>query len=414
MWRKLVDDLVKIFNEDAFINLVIKERVESLKEEEKKLYTKILYGVVENKKWLDYLLKPYTTGKRFKPIYKNTLRVGVYAISYLNVADHHIVNSLVEMIKKKDFKGSKAINSILRNYIKDNRFEKASEEINKLDTIQKETIIYNIEEDILKLIKTDYPNDYHDILKNETEYFNNYRINYLLTNDDEVINYLDSNNIEYNKNDEQIITKANLIQTDIFNKGYIILQDASSCKVAKVVDPLPGSDVLDSCAAPGSKSFHMATIMKNSGSITSCDIYPHKVKLIEDEANRLGINIIKAKVADACNQNYNLLYDYVLCDVPCSGMGTMKHKPDVKLRLTCDKVNEIVNLQKDIINNVSKYVKVGGVLVYSTCTINKNENERQIECFLNNHKNYEKIYEESILPSSINDGFYICKLIRKE
>ena len=184
--------------------------------------------------------------------------------------------------------------------------------------------------------------------------------------------------------------------------------------MAKVVNPISGSKVLDSCAAPGSKSFHMAAIMNNCGSITSCDIYPHKIKLIDEEANRLGINIINSKVCDARNYDYQDIYDYVLCDVPCSGMGTMKHKPDVKLRLTCDKIKEITQLQKDILNNVANYVKVGGVLVYSTCTINKNENERQIEIFLENHENYNKIYEESILPTNMNDGFYICKLIREE
>ena len=414
MWKVLVDDLVKIFNEDAFINLVIKERIDNLKEEEKKLYTKILYGVVENKKWLDYLLKPYTTGKRFKPMYRNSLRAGVYAISYLNLADHFIVNSIVEMIKKKDFKGSKAINSILRNYIKDDRYQKAKEEIKKVKEIEQEAIIYNIDEDLLKLIKNDYPREYYNILKNETEYYNNYRINYLKTSDEEIISYLNNNNIEYEKDNEQIITKANLIKTSIFEDGLILFQDASSCKVAKVVNPIPGSCVLDCCAAPGSKSFHMATIMNNQGTITSCDIYPHKTKLIEDEAKRLGITIINTNVCDGRNYNYDNMYDYVLCDVPCSGMGTMKHKPDVKLRLTIDKINEIVSLQKDILNNVSNYVKVDGTLVYSTCTINKDENERQIEGFLKTHNNFIKVYEESILPTNMNDGFYISKFIRKE
>lgn len=412
MWRQLIDDLVKIFNEDAFINLIIKERVDSIKEEDKKLYTKLLYGVVENKQWLDFLLKPYVTGKRFKPIYKNTLRVGVYAISYLNLADHHIVNSLVDMIKKKDFKGSKAINSILRSYIKDNRFEAAKKEINKLPN--RESIIYNVDEDILNIIKTDYPNDYYKILNNETDFYNNYRINYLKATDSEVETYLKDNNIEYEKNEEMICSKANLIKSELFINGSIVFQDYSSCKVAKVVDPQPGSFVLDACSAPGSKSFHMAAIMKNQGKITSCDIYEHKTKLIKDEAERLGISIINTFVSDGRIYDYGHEYDYVLCDVPCSGMGTMKHKPDVKLRLNINKVKEIVQLQKDIINNVSKYVKLNGIFVYSTCTINKDENERQIELFLKNHSNFIKLYEECILPTNKNDGFYICKLQRKE
>ena len=237
-----------------------------------------------------------------------------------------------------------------------------------------------------------------------------YRINYLKCNNQDVIDYLKEFEIEYKIDEETLITKTNLIHTPLFDNAYIIPQDASSIKVAKVLNPKEGKDVLYVCAAPGSKSFHIATLMNNLGSVTSCDIYEHKITLIEEEAKRLGISIIKGMLADATSFDYGKKYEYVLCDAPCSGMGTMKHKGDLKLKLTLQKVNEIVELQKQILDNVSKYVETGGTLVYSTCTINKDENENQMRWFINKYKEFEIVEEISLLPTSYNDGFYICKL----
>lgn len=410
MWDKLIIDVTEVINNDGFVNLVLNKRINELSEENRKLYTKVLYGVVENKKWLDYLLSSYLRGKRVKPYLKNTLRIGVFVISYLNVANYYIVNELVKEVKKKDYNGSKFINSVLRNYIKDNRQDKAEKEILLLDINEREAIKYNIDINVLKLIKEEYPNDYHDILKPADETFNTYRINYLKTTNEEVINFLKLNQIEYEINEEVLISKTSLINTVLFKEALIIPQDYSSIMVAKIMNPKANSYILDTCAAPGSKSFHLATILNNTGLITSCDIYPHKLELIKKEALRQGITNIEVKELDARNANYKKKYPYVLVDAPCSGMGTMKHKSDIKLKLTIEKIKEIESLQKEILNNVSNYVDDSGILVYSTCTINKGENELQIQNFLLNHQNYKILEEKQILPTNKNDGFYICKL----
>lgn len=180
--------------------------------------------------------------------------------------------------------------------------------------------------------------------------------------------------------------------------------------VSQILNPPLNSKVLDTCAAPGSKSFHLAMLMKNTGSIISCDIYPHKLELIKEEAKREGITCIETRLLDASNCDYEETFKYVLVDAPCSGMGTMKHKGDIKLRLSIPKLKEIENLQKRILDNVEKYVESKGILVYSTCTINKGENEAQIQNFLLNHSNYHILEEKVILPTNKNDGFYICKL----
>lgn len=410
MWEKLVIDVTEVINNDGYVNLVLNKRIKYLNEENKKLYTKVLYGVIENKKWLDYLLATYLHGKRVKPHLKNALRIGAFVISYLNVPNHYIVNELVNVIKKKDYNGSKLVNSVLRNYIKDSRFEKAKEELETLNIDEAESIKYNIDMDVLRLIKKQYPSEYHNILKVEDETYNTYRVNYLKTTNEEIISFLKLNHFEYELYNETLLTKASLINTSIFQNALIIPQDYSSIMVAKTMNPKMNSRILDICAAPGSKSFHLATLLKNTGSITSCDIYPHKLELIKEEAVRQGITNIETVLKDARVASYDKGYDYILVDAPCSGMGTMKHKSDIKLRLTISKLKEIEALQKQILENVSKYIEKDSILVYSTCTINKDENENQIKSFLKSHNDFQVLEEKVLLPTNKNDGFYICKL----
>ena len=159
---------------------------------------------------------------------------------------------------------------------------------------------------------------------------------------------------------------------------------------------------------------HLAALMNNTGEITSCDIYEHKLKLIEDNAKKLGVTNVKTMLSDGTTSKYDACFDLVVADVPCSGLGVISHKSDLKYNMTIDKIKEINDLQKKIINNVCNYVKVGGALVYSTCTINKDENENLIKEFLSKHKEFRKV-EEHVLVQNFNnnqDGFYICKLER--
>lgn len=413
MWLQLINDVTEVINKDAFINLIIQNHIVKIKKEEKSLYTKILYGVVENKKWIDFLIRPYVNKGRFKPHLKNAIRVGAFSLSYLQLAPFYVVTSLVDAIKKWDYHASKALNAILRSFISDNRLEQAKSEINRLAPLTRESIIYNIDEEVLKLIKRDYPNDYQEILKNEEVTYNTYRINLLKTTIKEITNYLDNNQIEYKLIDEAIITKSTLIDTSIFQDALIIPQDLSSMKVAKTLNPPYDAVVLDTCSAPGSKAFHLATIMNNTGRIIACDIYEHKLNLIKEEASRQGISNIDIYLNDATKADYGRKFKYILVDAPCSGMGTMKHKSDLKLRLTIKKINEIIEIQRQILNNAIRFLAPGGFIVYSTCTINKDENENRVRKLIAEHPDLKKIEEYSFLPNAMQDGFYICKLQRK-
>lgn len=409
MYKRLATDLVKVFNEGAYLSIVINNTFNelNLSVNEKKIFTKIIYGVVEKKLLIDYNLANLIRGKRVKPLIKNILRIGVYVIDYMNMKDHYIVNELVSTIKKNDYKSAMFINGVLRNY---QRCEKPV--LDKLSELERISIELSIPLDLCKLLYGQYKIKMIEFFDHDISY-NSYRINTLKIDTKEVLDILEKEAISYEIKGVNLLTKETLISHSLFTEGYIIAQDSSSIRVGEVINPKPGSKVLDACSAPGGKSLHMATIMNNNGSITSCDVYEHKIKKIEDNAKKLGINIIKPLIADATTFDYQELFDYVLADVPCSGLGVIGHKPDLKYHLTIKDIEDINKLQKDIINNVKRYVKDGGYLIYSTCTINKLENEWFIKDFLRENKEFVKVEEEIILPNSKQDGFYICKM-RKE
>lgn len=409
MYKRLATDLVKIFNDNAYLSIVLDNAITELKLSfnDKKVYTKVLYGVVENKMMIDYNLSPLIKGKRVKPFIKNILRIGVYVIDYLNMKDHFIVNELVKIVKKDDYKSAMFVNGVLRNY---QRNEKPK--IDHLSEVEKLSLELSLPIELTSLLYKQYKSDIIKFFESKTVY-NTYRINTLKTKVKHVLEVLDNLGVTYNINNVTLSTKESLIDSDLFKEGYIIAQDASSIRVGEVVNPSPGSSVLDACSAPGGKSLHMASIMENKGSITSCDVYEHKLNKINDNAKKLGVSIINTLLADATSFDYKQKFDYCLVDVPCSGLGVINHKPDLKYHISIKDIEEINNLQKKIIRHVKDYVKDGGILVYSTCTINKFENEWLIKDFLNEFKEFKKLEEEIILPNELQDGFYICKM-RKE
>ncbi len=409
MYKRLALNLVKIFNEKAYLSIVLDNSIKelNLSLNDKKVYTKVIYGVCENKMMIDFNLAPLIRGKRVKPFIKNILRLGVYVIDYMNMKDHFIVNELVKIVKKDDYKSAMFVNGVLRNY---QRSIKPS--IDNLSVEEQLSLKLSLPLDLTKLLYKQYK----DKLCSFFEYgnvVNTYRINTLKVSVLEIEKMLKALNIEYNIDGVVIKSKESLLNTEMFKEGVIIAQDSSSIRVAEVVNPIPGSCVLDACSAPGGKSLHMAAIMNNTGSITSCDVYEHKLVKINDNALKLGVTIIKTCLADATSYDYQNKFDYCLVDVPCSGLGVISHKPDLKYHITLKDIEEINTLQKKIIRHVSKYVVDGGILVYSTCTINKFENEWLIKDFLNEFKEFIKLEEEIILPSNAQDGFYICKM-RKE
>ena len=209
----------------------------------------------------------------------------------------------------------------------------------------------------------------------------------------------------------------NLENMDLFKEGKFTIQDISAGLTAKVLEPKENENVLDACSAPGGKTTYMAELMNNKGNIEAWDIHEHRTKLVEKNAKRLGINIIDTKVKDATvyDENLNEKYDKILLDVQCLGIGVIKRKPDIKWQRKKEDVEEITKIQKQILNNCSKYLKKGGNIVYSTCSILCAENEKIIQGFLEKNENFEIVEntEICIFPDMEKDGFFICKMHKK-
>jgi len=230
---------------------------------------------------------------------------------------------------------------------------------------------------------------------------------------------LDENKLNYEIIDEKnmifsLKNLKNIANLNIYKDGLISIQDYSSmlCVIASGVTE--NQTVLDICAAPGGKSIFMSQLMKNKGSILSMDISQNKLNLLSQQCKRLGIDIITTKVNDATiyDESYKEKFDVVLADVPCSGIGILRRKPEIRYKNT-DEIESLPEIQKTILKNSSKYVKESGKLIYSTCTLGKEENQNITEDFIKNNPDFKISYQKEYYPNIDNtDGFYVCVMDR--
>lgn len=426
--------LVDIESNNNYSNISINKHFKNIdiSNNERGLATEIIYGVVEKKIYLDYIIDKLSKIKvqKLSNYVKIFLRMGIYQIVFLDISDYASVNETVNLAKKYDKKSSGFVNAILRNLIRN------KDEILKIDA-ENENMYYSIKYSyspwMIKTFIKDFGKEFtEDLLEANNEKPNLYiRVNTLKITREELMKELDKISIKsYKVNDIEEALRVenlkNIENNDLFKKGFFTIQDISSMIVGKVMNPNKNSRVLDLCSAPGGKTTHIATLMENTGEVVSRDIFDHKLKLIKNSVDRLGLTNVKIEKSDASIIDKNIIenFDYVLCDVPCSGLGIIKRKPEIKYK-SKEEIKDLPKLQYDILENASKYLKVGGVLIYSTCTILDSENISNVYKFLENNKNFElsKINEVNvdlenqengylkIYPNIHNmDGFFIAKL----
>ena len=245
------------------------------------------------------------------------------------------------------------------------------------------------------------------------------RVNTIKTSTDELIEILNGEGVKCEKTSVdgclKVTGRLSIDQSRAYGDGLYSLQNISSQMAVAALAPKMGDTVIDMCAAPGGKSCGIAEKMQNNGRILSFDVFEHKVDLIKKSAQRLGIDIIDARLQDAsvCLSELENSADCVLADVPCSGLGVIHKKPDIKWRRTQEDIEELCRIQKKILEAAAAYVKSGGTLVYSTCTILPQENRLQIDEFLEKHSEFKKLSEEQILTGEMGEsGFYICKMMK--
>lgn len=428
----------KVLNENAYSNIVLGMELNKseLNDKDKALVTEIVYGTLKYKYTIDKILCNYVKKgiDKLDSFVLNMLRISLYQIRFLDkVPSFAAVNEAVNLTKKKSNLGaSKLVNAVLRNYLR----ETSAKYYNVDDEIERLCFEYSFTKSLVKLFIKQYGVlSAEEILKGL-----NYkpdvtvRVNTLKLTYEEIWEKLIENGYNVEKGNVapeaiRIIRGKNIENNLLFNEGYITVQDESAMLTAPSMDLKPDQVVLDLCSAPGGKTTHIAEIMRNSGRIYAYDIHKNKLSLIEENIKRIGITNTTCDVIDATVYTEPLFEcaDRVLIDVPCSGLGIIRKKPEIKWSKHINNIKSIIETQRKIMENASKYLKKGGVMVYSTCTLNKEENEGNIEWFIETHPEF-KIqpvffgeldnirYNDSgnitILPNQYMDGFFIAKIIK--
>ncbi|MBD1379996.1 16S rRNA (cytosine(967)-C(5))-methyltransferase RsmB [Metabacillus arenae] len=436
-----VEALLKIEKNQAFSNLLLNSLIKSnqLDAKDVPLLTELVYGTLQRKMTLDYILSKYLQKpKKVEDWVKVLLRMSIYQMVYLDrIPDRAILFEAVEIAKRKGHRGiSSFVNGILRNFQREgmpsfdeitNPVERISIESSHPKWLVEKWMKQYGEETTAKMCQT-----------NLLPPVQTARVNKMKSNESEVIELLSHHGITAEKGDLAIDAiksrSGNVALTDAFKQGYLTVQDESSMLVGRALGATRGDIILDACAAPGGKTTHIAELLEQSGKVYSLDLHEHKVKLIKDQAKRLELTNIEARTVDArkaSNEFQEESFDRILVDAPCSGFGVIRRKPDIKYTKNANDIKMLAKIQYDILSSVSPLLKKGGTLVYSTCTIDKEENNEVVDTFIQNHPEFEadhslakrlpdkikpyiKNGQLQILPHYFNtDGFYIASMRKK-
>lgn len=401
------DMLYDIIYGGAYSNIVLEKGIKAVESKDKGFVSRLVYGVIERRLSLDYAINKFLNGKT-KPKVKILLYIGAYQVLYMDkipdaVAVYETV-SLCDNIGLSYYK--KLINAVLHRII-DYKTE--------FDIIDDLSIKYSCPQHLMNMWTKMYGEDnVVDIL----ESINNRPPVFAIPNS----KYVDAEELYYELfsagidcevfNDVvKINSSFDLSGLKAFNDGLFYIEDYSSYSCAKALGAKSDDVVLDLCSAPGGKAF---TIAQSGATVYAYDIYEHRVELIKKSAQRLGLNNIITGINDALIYNANLPFaDRIICDVPCSGFGIIRRKPEIRYK-NLDDIKELPQIQYNILFTSSRYLKSGGVIIYSTCTLNKKENEQVVDRFLNDNTDFSLVESKTVFPTKNGgDGFFYSILKKK-
>lgn len=421
------DALIKSDTSQSFSNIEINTVIsrEKFSGKDAALFTAIYMGVIEYRMTLDYVISKYSDIplEKIDIETKNALRIGLYQLIYLDrIPDYSAINESVELCTKRS-KGF--VNAVLRSFVRNGKELRLPTEKRQRVCIEN-SVPYEISD---VFVKSYGESRAYELISYHSKQDICIRVNTILCDAGLVLNELEKRNIHaevshFSKDVIKIHAPISMIK-DLIDTGHIFVQDEASRCAVLVLDPKENEKIADVCACPGGKTFSCAIQMKNKGEILASDLHANKLSLVEKDADRLGLKIIKAKAQNAKEHiaEYEGKFDRVLCDVPCSGLGVIFKKPDIKYKST-EQINALPEIQLQILSNCSSYVKNGGVLVYSTCTLNRAENEDNVLHFLEKNKNFEPVdFEISDIKSQHGmytffpdktgtDGFFVAKMKR--
>ncbi len=436
--------LLQIEKDQAYSNLLLNQMINKHKLNPKDvgLLTELVYGTVQRRKTLDYFLTPFVKKglKKLDLWVLVLLRLSLYQLVYLDrIPDRAIVHEAVEIAKKKGHKGiSSMVNGTLRSIIREGvpSVDDIKDPIKRL-AIKESYPTWLIDRWVQQfgLETTEKICEVNAVPPVVTARINRTKINDI----DKAIARLKEEGVIAIKGDlspDAIkIIEGHLPSTTLYKQGYLTIQDESSMLVARALNPEEGTKVLDSCAAPGGKTTHLAELMAGTGSVNALDLHEHKIKLIKDQARRLQLPNIHTNATDSrkANQLFDKeSFDYILVDAPCTGFGVIRRKPDIKWQKSEKDIERISAIQTDILASVASLLKPGGRLVYSTCTIDIEENENVVQAFLKEHTEFqiddslaERLPECTkiafnngtlqILPHYFDtDGFFVASLVKRK
>ncbi len=394
----IVQILLDIESEGAYSNVALKKTLddhEGLIDKDKNLITEITNGTMKYKRKIDYVINQFATTKvkRMQPVIRHILRMSTYQIMFLDkVPDSAVCNEAVEIVKKRKMENlAPFVNGVLRNIVRNkDQITYPSKETHPQEYLG---VVYSFPDWMIGLWLKEYTFEFVEALCDSLNRTPDVtiRTNKLLRTREELKADLEQTGIKVE--DGKLASEAlrvrgitSIAKLASFQKGFFTVQDESSMLASYVLDPQKGEAVLDVCAAPGGKSTHMAELMEGVGTITSADIYDHKLDRIKESAKRMGHKIIQTKSQDATvlNEDYKNVFDRVLVDAPCSGLGLLHKKSDIRWNKEQKDISDLVKIQREILTTSSHYVKPGGVMVYSTCTITSAENKRMVNWILKN------------------------------
>ena len=419
----------------AWSNGVLKQYIQRdrLDARDAALATRLCYGVLQNRNRLDFYLRQLLTGKLsgLHPVVRDILHLGMYQICEMDkIPDSAAVNESVTLARKYCGRQKNApalVNGVLRNAVRTRG--QWQEPVSYADR-------YSHPDELISLLKKSLPKGKLEpmLIADNTAPETTVQVNLTKTTLEKLTRALEARNVTasphgWMENCLILSGIGNLEHLDAFREGLFYVQDPASKLSVLCAGLQPGMQVLDCCAAPGGKSFAAAIAMEGRGSIVSCDIYPHKAELIAKGAERLGLGCINAQCRDASIEvpEWKERFDAVIADVPCSGLGIIRKKPDIRYK-NLKELEALPALQRSILENQAKHVAPGGVLMYSTCTVLPRENEDVVNAFLAEHPEFSpeplplpEIFPKNdtgmltLIPGEYDtDGFFICRLRRKQ
>jgi len=430
-----VEALTRVFKNKAYSNIEINNILKNsdMSDADKRLMTNIVYGVIQHKYVLEYQLEPYLKDKKLDLWLDLLLQTAIYQLSYLDkIPEHAVLNESTEIAKQKANRGAgNLVNAVLRNFQRH-----GAREMSGKDSVYDLSKFYSVPRWLVQLFIDQQGLDKtKEILKsiNQPSHVS-IRVNTNKTTVKDLQKTLQSKGFDVKPSKISsvglICESGNLVNTDEFRDGLYTIQDESSMLVAPALDLLPDSLVLDACAAPGGKTTHIASYIKD-GEVTALDIHKHKTKLIRDNSQRMGYSdIISTGAIDArkAKDVLNTTFDRILVDAPCSGLGLIRRKPELRYFRQEEDLMNLQRVQLQILDSMVDLLEVNGKLVFSTCTFDDEENEAVVKKFLADHKNFElePVKHEAVMDKSVKngmlkvlpsdyftDGFFIATFVRK-